>query len=426
MSDHRVRLIGTEQGLRSLSERLPAITAHWPETFRKPDYVQLEINHEVLHDASREIAIDDGAVLLVGVPEGTPSPAIYKTIDLLRAARISAVLLLDDCSSDTGRASGGVISLCSDTKDEVVAATLHALCSRQETIDDLSRDLSISIRSSGGVREEMERISQELSLASTIQRELIPKHLPTIEGVEFGVLYRPAGFVSGDIYSIQPIDDRHVGFFIADAIGHGVPAALLTMIISRALNIRGGTESGRILSPSDALARLNDDLCDVSDGNPRFATAVYGIMDTTSGIVRLANAGHPAAIRIGDAENYEVEAGGPLLGVFHDAEFPEETIELSPGETLLLYSDGFEVAFPDTAQAVTDTQKKAGPLPYLDHLLRIGQWMDKGKKSLACALSDLEAKLDEASGSLHQADDVTALAISRLTVSSKTGARASA
>lgn len=424
MSEHRVRLIGTDQGLITLQERAKGLLAHWPDANSKPRFEEMTIEQTLLNDAGSEIAVDDGSVLLVGVPKDTPSSAIYKTIDLLRAARISAVLLLEDCSCDTGHASGGVITMCCETSNEVLGATLQALCSRQETINDLTRDLSISVRSSGGVREQMERISQELSLASTIQRELIPREMPDVPGLEFGVLYRPAGFVSGDIYNVQQLDDRHIGFFIADAIGHGVPAALLTMIISRALNLRGGTVEGKLLSPSDALARLNDDLCDVSDGNPRFATAVYGILDAQTGLVRIANAGHPPPIRIAadNGENYEVDAGGPLLGVFHDAQFPEETMQLAPGETLLLYSDGFEVAFPDKADAVENNAKKTGPMAYLDHLLRIGRWMDKGKKSLACAITDLEDQLDEASGSLHQVDDVTALAISRQAVASKLAA----
>ncbi|RNC81261.1 MAG: serine/threonine-protein phosphatase [Phycisphaera sp.] len=424
MSEHRVRLIGTDNGLASLKQRAKGLLTSWPDSNSQPRFDELTIDQTLLNDASSEIAIDDGSVLLVGVPKDTPSPAIYKTIDLLRAARISAILLLDDCTCDTGQSSGGVLTMCCETSDDVLAASVHALCSRQETINDLVRDLSISVRSSGGVREQMERISQELSLASTIQRELIPRELPKINGLEFGVLYRPAGFVSGDIYNVQQIDDRHVGFFIADAIGHGVPAALLTMIISRALNIRGGVVEGRLLSPSDALARLNDDLCDVSDGNPRFATAVYGILDSQTGLMRIANAGHPPPVRIAadKGENYDIEAGGPLLGVFHDAHFPEETIELAPGETLLLYSDGFELVFPNKAEAVENTTKKSNAMAYLDHLLHIGRWMDKGKKSLACAISDLEDKLDEACGSLHQADDVTALAISRQAVSSKAAA----
>lgn len=424
MSKHRIRFVGTEDSLAQLSARAESICRAWPDITGKPDILTQTIEETLLHNASAEIAIDDGAVLLVSVPKGTASSTVYKTIDLLRATRISAVLLLEDCTSDTGQSSGGVLTTCTSTTDEVLAATLHALCSRQETINDLTRDLNISVRSSGGVREEMERISQELSLASTIQRELIPRHLPEIEGVEFGVLYRPAGFVSGDIYNVQQIDDRHVGFFLADAVGHGVPAALLTMIISRALNIRGGVEDGKLISPSDALARLNDDLCDVGDGNPRFATAVYGILDTQSGFIQVANAGHPSPIRIRGSENYDVEAGGPLLGVFHDAQFPEETIELAPGDTLLLYSDGFEMAFPEKADAVTQggKDKKKTAMAYLEHLLPIGRWMDRGQKTLACALGDLEDKLDEASGSLHQADDVTALAISRRGVAAKAAA----
>lgn len=420
MSEHRLRLIATPGSLDALKGRVDAVCGFWPEKGCKPKILSQPIDASLLADAGTEFAFDDGAVLLIDVPEATPAPAIYKTIDLLRAARISAVLLLPACCPCEGIATGGVITSSNTTGDEILAVRLHALSSRQEAINDLARDLSISIRSSGGVREQMERISQELSLAANIQRELIPHEMPKVEGHDFGVLYRPAGYVSGDIYNIQKIDDKRVGFFIADAIGHGVPAALLTMIISQSLPMRGGVSDGRLITPSDALARLNDDLCDVSDGTPRFATAVYGILDTESGFVQIANAGHPSPVLIGENGNYEVEAGGPLLGIFHDAQFPEETIQLRPGQTLLLYSDGFELAFPEKAGAVAS--KPTGAAAYLDHLLAIAGWKGKNKRSLASAFKDLERKLDEASGSLHQADDVTALAISCTSIAARAAA----
>ncbi len=410
MSIHRLRLFASPNSIAALQSRVEAVCEFWPEKNAKPKVVAQPIDAILLTEAGSEIAVDDGSVLLIEVPKNTPAPAIYKTIDLLRAARMSAVLLLPECCPCEGIATGGVITTSCKSSDEILAVRLHALSSRQEAINDLARDLSISIRSSGGVREQMERISQELSLAANIQRELIPSEMPKVDGLEFGVLYRPAGYVSGDIYNIQMIDDKRIGFFIADAIGHGVPAALLTMIISQSLPMRGGVSAGRLISPSDALARLNDDLCDVSDGTPRFATAVYGILDIETGFVQIANAGHPSPMLIGESGNYEIEAGGPLLGVFHDAHFPEETIQLLPGQTLLLYSDGFELAFPEKADAVSS--KPAGASAYLDHLLALAGWKGRNKKSLASAFVDLERKLDEASGSLHQEDDVTALAIS--------------
>lgn len=420
MAHHRLRLIATPGALPALESRSHAISRHWPEKHNKPEVLANVAEDVLLSEAASQLAMDDGAVLLMDVPQGTPAPAVYKTIDLLRASRLSAVLLIPDGCPCEGLATGGVITTTAGASDEILAATLHALSSRQETINDLARDLSISIRSSGGVREQMERISQELSLAANIQRELIPSAMPNVEGLDFGVLYRPAGYVSGDIYNIQQIDDKRIGFFIADAVGHGVPAALLTMIISQSLPMRGGVQQGQLITPSDALARLNDDLCDVSDGTPRFATAVYGILDTESGLVRIANAGHPSPLIIGEAGNSEIQAGGPLLGVFHDAHFPEETVQLRVGDTLLLYSDGFEIAFPEKAGAVA--AKPSGAAAYLDHLLTAAGWKGRGKRTLASTFKDLERKLDEASGSLHQADDVTALAISRRALLSRVAA----
>jgi len=419
MTEHCIHLVGLREELPTLERLAAQVCNDWPVPDSTPTTRPLPIGETGLFGSAGAGAFDQGVVLLAKVPDQTPPSTVYKAIDHLRAARISGVMIVADEATTRNISSGGIITMPASTSPDLIAATLHALCSRQEAVNELTQDLSISQRSHGGVREEMERISQELSLAANIQRELIPRTMPDVPGLEFGVLYRPAGFVSGDIYNIQQIDDKRIGFFIADAIGHGVPAALLTMIISQSLPMRGGCSEGRLISPSDALARLNDDLCDVSDGNPRFATAVYGIFDFESGFVQIANAGHPAPMVVGRDQTTEIHAGGPLLGVFHDAQFEEQTVELRPGDTLLLYSDGFEMAFPD-AKAPDGT--KGDPNQYLDHIKPLGRWMEHEGQSLARVFEKLEQKLDQASGSMHQADDLTALAISRQAVAARKAA----
>ena len=94
-----------------------------------------------------------------------------------------------------------------------------------------------------------DKLDEELRLAARIQCEFLPQEFPTMAGVGFDVLYRPAGYVSGDTYDVQQIDDRLVAFYVADAVGHGVPAALLTMLNSCAsgvvvVNIDNGFSAG--------------------------------------------------------------------------------------------------------------------------------------------------------------------------------------
>src|SRR5262249_46159125 len=132
----------------------------------------------------------------------------------------------------------------------------------------------------------------ELNLAASVQQEMLPRRLPERANLQFGTLFRPAGYVSGDIFDVVELDDegRHIGFFIADPVGHGVPAALMTMVIHRSLRMTRSLDKGsrEIVWPGDAMTRLNDELCRGKRESPRFTTAVYGIIDTRTLRVTLA------------------------------------------------------------------------------------------------------------------------------------------
>src|SRR5690606_33668702 len=128
-----------------------------------------------------------------------------------------------------------------------------------------------------------------------------------------------------------------------------VPAALLTMVISRSLrSALAAGEPGRPLRAGEVLARINDDLVRGQRGGPaRFATAVYALVDTRTRRVSIAGGGHPFPLRLRRGHVEPIETDGPLLGVFVNETFNDVQFTLEPGETLLLYSDGFETAFPD-------------------------------------------------------------------------------
>ena len=148
-------------------------------------------------------------------------------------------------------------------------------------------------------------------LASRLQRDFLPRNLPEIPGFKFATIYRPATWVSGDIYDIMRLDEEHVGFYVADAVGHGMPAALLTMFIKRALvtkRIRGNEYC--LIEPGMALAQLNTDMVSQDLSNFQFATCCYGILNTKTLRLRVANAGHPPPMLInGDAQTSELVRG---------------------------------------------------------------------------------------------------------------------
>lgn len=223
------------------------------------------------------------------------------------------------------------------------------------------------------------------------------------------IVYRPASYVSGDIYDIIELDEHHTGFFLADAVGHGVPAALMTMVITQGLHkTEGKGENLRIVEPAEALRRLNNTMTKHSGDQARFATAVYAIHDKRTNTITVAGAGHPPAllIRAATGEVEQVESQGPLLGVFPNVEFEQTEHQLQPGDVFIIYSDGFEVAFPKH-DAVGDERKRP-TLTYIKELTEAGS----GLGSLDEAVATLESHLDCQSGSLHQPDDITALFMS--------------
>jgi len=353
---------------------------------------------------------DDGVVLI----EAETPEAVRTLGDRLHQKQIPGVILAQGTPADSGR--DGVMVLPAHTPAELLAVRLEALAHRQSLVASMSRELRICDVAQAGATIEMNRLHEELSLASTIQRQFIPRSIEPIGSLAFGSLFRPTGYVSGDIFDVRPADDEHHAFFLADVVGHGVPAALLTMVVSRALVTRERTPLGwHACSPSTALARVNRELCQHPEGPHRFATAVYGLISHRTGVVTLAGAGHPPPLVLGVGASRKIETEGPMLGVFDEAEFPEVTFTLAPGESLVVHSDGMEVAFPKEGAAGRELRLPTAR--YLEELAAL--WDAEGggadeQARLEHAFAALAKRLDDQAGSLHQPDDVTVLAMTRL------------
>lgn len=364
-----------------------------------------------LDQALREPALLGGAAALLCPGAETPAASVYKLLDHLEERRRPTMIVVEAGDDRFASLAGEAVFVCPENSDPtLLAGLLSALLARQTAIDALLGELRVARRFQGGLCDEIDRMHEELQLAANVQQQMLPAELPTLDAVEFGVLFRPCGYVSGDIYDLKRLDEHHIGFFLADAVGHGVPAALLTMILRRGLSmleIRAGAPA--IVPPARALAGLNDAMLRSQGGNARFATAVYGIIDNRNMNVTLAAAGHPPPLRIrSDGVATPVETDGCLLGVFPEAEFRQVEFTLDPEEMLLIYSDGFETAFPEGFKA-TDARRPTANQRYLDYFASL--FTNRGAAGLSGALKRLSRQIDEQSGSLHQVDDLTALAI---------------
>ena len=156
--------------------------------------------------------------------------------------------------------------------------------------------------------------------------------------------FRPLSWVSGDLYDVFRLDETHIGFYVADVVGHGLPAALLTMFIKKALQTkRIEGHSYHIIPPNEVLEQLNADMCQQNFTSCQFCTAFYAIVDTDSLRLRYARAGHPSPVLLDrHGQPRRLQADGRLLGAFPGETFPAEQVQLSPGNRLVTFSDGIE------------------------------------------------------------------------------------
>jgi sigma-B regulation protein RsbU (phosphoserine phosphatase) len=195
------------------------------------------------------------------------------------------------------------------------------------------------------LQQAHEQIDAELELARRIQLSFLPQTLPSVAGVRFAVHYRLCGRVGGDFYDVFRLDEHHIGLYVADAMGHGVPASLLALFVKK--GVRPKEVSGdqyRLVPPDEVLGRLNRDMVAQAMPDHPFITMIYGLYDQRERKLSFARAGHPYPLYVPSAgEPRFWPSEGSLLGVF-ETTFPLQSEPLCAGDKVLLYSDGIDGA----------------------------------------------------------------------------------
>ncbi len=302
-----------------------------------------------------------------------------------------------------------------------LCAILRTLWSQSEVLEHLRSEIRYLQAHQGGLCDQMGKIDEELRLAAQLQREFLPHTLPDLPECSFQILFRPASYVSGDIYDVMRLDEDHVGFFLADAVGHGVPAALMTMYIKRSLRTKAADPQAqrgyRIISPAEALGQLNVDLANQPTEQIRFATACYGILNRKTLELTVARAGHPYPLLLRHrGEPQWLKPEGAMLGVFDEEVYEDLTYQLHPGDRVMFYSDGFELAFPQ-GDGADDQAGDLANTHYEEEFIKLGNIPSE------VAMEHLAMKLDNQAGSLNQRDD---LSVVWLSVREKKAAEAAA
>jgi len=251
---------------------------------------------------------------------------------------------LSDCIDELG-----AVKLSYDASASIIASVLFGLVQRNEQVSKLRSQVGLIKTLHGNLQEDLSLITSELETAANVQREFMSNNVQEVHGVSFSSLWRPASVVSGDMYDITQLDEDHVALFIADAIGHGISAAMLAMMLTRTLAAnRFDASTGNFTQPCDILSFLNAALLERTGDSARFATAAYGILNCKTNQFTFAGAGHPPSLLSrSTGEPLLLESDGPLLGVFEHDDFPQRTVNVSKGDTVLMYSDGFETMLGD-------------------------------------------------------------------------------
>lgn len=226
--------------------------------------------------------------------------------------------------------------------EEELAIRLEMMLEMRESLSTLHRE---GVENRSAESRAVQGYQAQLRMASQVQREFLPETPPSVGPVSFSVMYRPADFVSGDIYDIQQLDDDHIGIAIADATGHGIPAALLTVFVKRALR---GTERAncgtrRVLSPAEVLTRLNHDLLEANLRQCQFVAAAYAVLNIRTLELEIARGGTPyPMLRRENGATECVRCDGGVVGIMPDAVYTSKRLQLRPGDCAILFSDGVD------------------------------------------------------------------------------------
>jgi len=187
--------------------------------------------------------------------------------------------------------------------------------------------------------KEKEKLEAELEIARQVQTQLFPKHPPALKTLQLAGVCNPARVVSGDYYDFITVDAVHVALVIGDISGKGISAALLMASMQSSLHAQLAMNSSEAVSISALVSRLNRQLYENSPPE-KYATFYCGMYDDEKGQLIYTNAGHLAPILIRGGKVIRMESNGMAVGMFPDAPYVQNAIDLQPGDLFTAFTDG--------------------------------------------------------------------------------------
>lgn len=238
---------------------------------------------------------------------------------------------------------------------------------------------------------------EELEIARKVQEAILPK-VSDIQhsSIRLGQVYVSLEAVSGDYLDVISMDDNHLGLLVVDVSGHGVPSALVTTMAKVAFNNHASPE----LDPKEVCRLVNIDLCRAIGDSDYYCTAIYGLLNVETKLLRFSCCGHPPAVwwKNDEKETAQLSTRGFNLGTAEFARFQQADAQLHIGDKLLFFSDG-----------VTEAENEAGEM-YDDHNLM--DFVKRNHNLSADQLSKLIVQdVFDFTGKAPQGDDITLIAV---------------
>ena len=200
-----------------------------------------------------------------------------------------------------------------------------------------NRELEQTVESDMAERHFQE---EELIRAREIQQALLPKELPQVEGFEIAGIWEPARTVGGDYFDVIRLSEKKLALCIADVVGKGVPAALFMASLQATVR----AYASESVSSAWLCDRVNSVVCS-NTVEGKFVTLFYGVLDALERTLQFTSAGHPPPLlKNASGTLTHLDNGGAVLGVFPDWKYEDSVVRLTPGDVLVLFTDGITEA----------------------------------------------------------------------------------
>ena len=268
-----------------------------------------------------------------------------------------------------------------------------------KSVEKMSHDMNQYIEDLTHATAEKERLGAELNVAKQIQSDMLPKVFPPYKNhpeIELYASMTPAKEVGGDFYDFYMLDDDHFAMVVGDVSGKGVPAALFMVITKTLLKDTAEHEH----NPAKVFEHVNKILCEGNDSG-LFVTCWMGIITLSTGELNFANAGHNAPVIKANGEiKYLSTKPNLMLAAMDGIPYTNNTIKMSPGDRLFIYTDGI-------TEATNDYDELYGE----DRLLNVIKSVQDAGKTPRDILDIVRNDLNDFVLEAPQFDDITMLAM---------------